>query len=228
MKKLIFFFLLIAFAIWMLVFVRHKKEEIKEQEAIPTVVESQAKSSLSANIGVDSSQSLSVAADFRLRILTEPPGADVYIDNEKVGQSPFEIAVPSQSKKLRLSLSGFEDYERQVPAAKDSEGDLVWKIQLKKNQKQSSIQFYEKEISPFSIQAKAIPLSEFSDEDANEFKDIKAKFCRVQIEDKVWVRVIVGPYPSKKAALLSLKNVKTKHPDAFVSTKQKCLGLKKE
>ena len=235
MKKIVFFSLLIAASIWTLVYVAQKKEQIRKEESKPTVVESQTSSSQSASSLASLSQSSSLksnAPDYRLRILSEPDGASVYLDNDNIGKAPFEMPIPSESRKIKLSMEGYEDYERQVPAAKDSEGDLVWKIQLKKIQAKKNILYYSKEISPFSVQIKAVPLSEFVSkyESVGEVYEKlsihgqKAKFCRVEIDQKVWVRVVLGPFATKAKAQVALKAIKEKHSDAFLSTKQKCLA----
>lgn len=220
MKKIVFFSLLIAISIWVLIYVNSEKEKQSKEDSKIMVVESQAASSLS---DVNSSQSSSSSSvDFRLKVLSEPPGAEVYVESEKVGQAPVEFPVPVDSKKLKLSLTGYDDYERQIPAAKDSEGDLVWKIQLKKSPPKVVVNYYTKEVGPFSVQIKAVPLSDFYDSEES-YSDLKAKFCRVKINDSMWVRVVTGPYKTKKMAAEALKKIKKKYADAFLSTKQKCL-----
>lgn len=221
MKKIVFFSVLVALSLWILVYVSSEKEKQQKEDSKVTVVESQAASSLS---GMDTSPASSASSvDFRLKVLSEPAGADVFVDSEKIGQAPVELPIPSQSKKLKLSLEGFDDYERQIPALKDSEGDLVWKIQLKKAPPKEVVNYYTKEISPFSVQIKAVPLNDFSDSEKS-FAEIKAKFCRVSINNSTWVRVVTGPYSNKKKANDALKQIKKKYADAFLSTKQKCLN----
>jgi hypothetical protein len=219
MKKIVFFSLLIGLSLWILAYVNSEKDKQRKEAEKVTIVESQAASSLP---GIESSSSSSVSADYRLRVLSEPEGADVYVDSEKVGQAPVEIPVPKESQKLKLTLSGYDDYERQIPAARDSEGDLVWKIQLKKAPPKEVVNFHTKEISPFSIQIKAVPLADFYDSE-KDFEGIKPKFCRVSINDNTWVRVVTGPYKNKKLAGDALKQIKKKYADAFLGTKQKCL-----
>ncbi len=220
MKKVLFFSLLLALSVWTLMFVIKKKETAQAESEKVTIIESKSASMSS----VQTSAPAEVAAsDYRLRILSEPAGAAIWLESEQVGQTPLEIPVPADSKKLRLSLNGFEDYERQIPAAKDSEGDLVWKIQLKKDVKPLSVSFYPKEIGPFSVQIKAVPLQEFSDADTAA-TDVNAKFCRVVVKDKAWVRVVLGPYKNKKLAQVTLKSIKAKHPQAFVATRHQCLA----
>lgn len=219
MKKIVFFSLLVAVSVSVLIYVNSAKEKQRKKEEQVTVVESQAASSLP---NVESSSSSSVSADYRLRVLSEPEGAEVYVDLVKVGMAPVEIPVPKESQKLKLSLPGYDDYERQIPAAKDSEGDLVWKIQLKKAPPKEVVKFHTKEISPFSIQIKAVPLADFYDSE-KDFEGINPKFCRVSINDNTWVRVVTGPYKNKKIAGDALKQIKKKYADAFLGAKQKCL-----
>lgn len=219
MKKIVFFSVLVAISIWGLVYVNSEKEKQRKEEEKVTVVESQAASSL---VTSESSSNSSAPADYRLRVLSEPEGAEVYVDSVKVGQAPVEIPVPKESQKLRLSLVGYDDYERQIPAAKDSEGDLVWKIQLKKAPPREVVNFYTKEISPFSVQIKAVPLADFYDSE-KDFEGVNPKFCRVSINNNTWVRVVTGPYKNKKQAGDALKQIKKKYADAFLATKQKCL-----
>jgi hypothetical protein len=227
MKKLIFFSLLIAASLGVIVYVAARKEKIKLEQAKPTVIESIASSS--ASMSSESSMAKPTVPDFRLRILSEPAGAEIFFDGESVGKTPFEVAVPGESRRMRLVLNGYDDYERQVPAARDSEGDLVWKIQLKKKQIKKAVKFFMKEIAPFSVQIKAIPMSDFAESDEN-FDDVKndLKFCRVVINskagEKIWVRVVAGPYSTKAKASAALSKIKVTHPDAFLSTKHKCIG----
>lgn len=224
MKKIIFFSLLVAFALWALVYINSVREKERIESEKVTVVESQAASSLASFESVSSQSSSSSSSDFRLRILSEPEGATVFLDNDQVGQSPVEVIVPQESRKMKLSLEGYEDYERQVPAARDSEGDLVWKIQLRKSNAAPAIpiKFYSKELAPFSIQIKAVPLSDFS-EKATDFVGFKPVFCRVKINEVFWVRVLAGPYPTKKKASQALTRLQKNYSDAFLSTKHKCL-----
>ncbi len=225
MKKIVFFSLLLALSLWALVYVSALKEKKRLDAEKVTVVESQAASSLTSYEAVSSqSSSSSASSDFRLRVLTEPEGAEVYLDADKIGQAPVEVVVPQESRKMRLTLEGYEDYERQVPAARDSEGDLVWKIQLRKSNALPALpfKFYSREISPFSIQIKAIPLSEFS-ETEKKYEGLSPKFCRVKIKDSIWVRVLAGPYENKKKAQEALAQLQLQYAEAFVGTKHKCL-----
>ncbi|MEZ4815216.1 MAG: PEGA domain-containing protein [Bdellovibrionota bacterium] len=169
------------------------------------------------------SSSSSSSADYRLRVLSEPVGAAVFVNNEKLGQTPVEVPVPVETQKMRLTMEGYESYERQIPAAKDSEGDLVWKIQLKKETPKEKVEFYSREISPFSVQVKSVLLVDFS-ANKEDFPDINPKFCRVNIQGNNWVRVLLGPYSTKKKAQSQLVKIKKKYPDAFLSTKQDCLS----
>lgn len=222
MKKIVFFSVLVALSLWALVYVNSVKEKKRIEAEKVTVIESQAASSLPQAETSSSQSSAAIAPDYRLKVLTEPEGAEIYMDADKVGQAPLELLVPNETKKMRLVLAGYEDYERQVPAAKDSEGDLVWKIQLRKSNPEVPLSFYSKDISPFSVQIKAVPLAEFS-EYQKDYEGLQPKFCRVKIKDALWVRVLTGPYSNKKKANEALAEIKTKYVDAFISTKHKCL-----
>lgn len=222
MKKIVFFSLLLAVSLWILVYVSAEKEKKKKEDEKVTVVESKAASSLGDAELMDTSSSSS-SVDYRLRVLSEPVGADVYVNNEKLGQTPVEVAVPAETQKMRLVLKGYESYERQIPAAKDSEGDLVWKIQLKKDEPKEQIEFYSQTISPFSIQIKSVLLIDFTAK-KEDFPGLNPKFCRVNIQGNNWVRVLMGPYASKKKALVQLAKIKKVFPDAFLSTKHDCLS----
>jgi len=222
MKKIVFFSILVALSLWALVYVNSIKEKKRIEAEKITVIESQAASSLSQSEMSSSQSSVASLSDFRLRVLTEPEGAEIFMDADSVGKTPLEVVVPAESKKMRLVLEGYEDYERQVPASRDSEGDLVWKIQLRKSGSQMPLSFYSKSISPFSVQIKAVPLAEFS-EYQKDYEGLQPKFCRVKIKDAVWVRVLTGPYSNKKKANEALAEIKTKYVDAFLSAKHKCL-----
>lgn len=217
-----FFSILVALSLWALVYVSSVKEKKRIEAEKITVIESQAASSLAKADSSSSQSSVASVPDYRLRVLTEPEGAEIFMDAASVGKTPLEIVVPVESKKMRLSLEGYDDYERQVPAARDSEGDLVWKIQLRKSGSELPLSFYSKDIAPFSVQIKAVPLAEFK-EYQKDYEGLQPKFCRVKIKEAIWVRVLTGPYSNKKKANDALAEIKTKYVDAFLSSKHKCL-----
>lgn len=197
---------------------RKKIEDGKNKELIESVA-----------IASSSSASSSSAAptDFHLRVLSVPNGANVMVDGEEVGVTPFEMPIPPETKKLQLSFDDYDPYTRQVPASRDAEGDLVWKIQLKKVKKQASLKsrFFIGTLEPFSVQLRSVSLHDFDDKIIKEFERV-AKFCLVKINGADWVRVVVGPASSKLRATALLTKMKTDYPNAFVTSKQKCLRAK--
>lgn len=169
--------------------------------------------------------------EFRLRILSEPDGAEIFLDAQRAGVAPLEVTISEQSQKLKLSVEGYDDYERQVPAAKDAEGDLVWKIQLKKiNSKKEQIEkakfvFKKQNLKGWLLQLKALSLSEFKPELLKNYQNLsEVKTCKVRIKNEEWVRVLVGPYAQKKTALKVLESLKTEWPETFLTQNQICLG----
>jgi hypothetical protein len=62
-------------------------------------------------------------ARVKLRVLSEPPGADVYRGEERIGVTPLEIDEPRGDAvvKLELSLRGHPDAVVELPASQDGE-----------------------------------------------------------------------------------------------------------
>jgi hypothetical protein len=56
-----------------------------------------------------------------VRIHSNPPGADIYIDGRFVGQTPSAIPMPTGPHKIVLKSAGKRDWERQLEVIKDSE-----------------------------------------------------------------------------------------------------------
>lgn len=50
----------------------------------------------------------------RMRIESSPSGADLYIDNRKVGATPYEKSMPSGYYNVRLSKNGYQDFSKRV------------------------------------------------------------------------------------------------------------------
>lgn len=225
MKKNAIFLFILAFGVGLFFYIQKERKKSALEKEKENVVEnysvSGSKSSSSSLSPLESPPS----SDFHLKILSEPEGAIVFIDDQKMGIAPFDVVIPAESKKLRLEIEGYEPFNRQIPASKDAEGDLVWKIQLKKKIIQEVVSekiFFKGTLSSFLIQMKAIALEDFKMATVKMFEKENVKFCKVQVKDKIWVRVLKGPYPTKEKALKWLKSVKDDYPEAFIATKQKC------
>lgn len=225
--------ILLALSVGILTFVEKEKEkvpaDIAKQNEEQNYVESVAISSSSA-----SSVQAAQGAEFKLRILSEPESAELFLDGQKVGVTPYELSIAQQSQKLKLSAEGFDDYERQVPAAKDAEGDLVWKIQLKKTTSKSvanseasrnGFHFEKKRLKGWLLQLKALSLKDFGPTTPQEFVNLSdVKFCKVKIKGEEWVRILVGPYVQKNEAQKVLGSIHIDWPQAFLTRDQECLG----
>lgn len=48
--------------------------------------------------------------EYQLSLLTNPSGADIYIDNRYLGRSPLNVTLEEGSKNLRIEKSGYETY----------------------------------------------------------------------------------------------------------------------
>ena len=134
MKRIWALSFLMILSVGLLYFVSQEKKKISSDK-IPQNYVASIPSSAPALSSISSSIP---TQDFKLRVLSEPEGADVFIDSQRQGSTPYEFTIGAESQKLKLIADGYDDYERQVPAAKDAEGDLVWKIQLKRLQKTMS------------------------------------------------------------------------------------------
>lgn len=225
MKKNAIFIFILAFGTALFFYVQKERKKLALEKEKANVVENYAISGSKSSTSSVTSLETSAASSFQLKILSEPEGAVVFVEEEKVGITPFDFVIPVESKKLRLESEGYEPYSRQIPGSKDAEGDLVWKIQLKKkavSEKLPEKTFFKGTISSFLIQMKAVAFEDFKSDTVKAFEDENVKFCKVQIKDKIWVRVLKGPYPTKEKALKWLKSVKSDHPEAFITTKQKC------
>ncbi len=66
-----------------------------------------------------------------LSLATEPVDAEVLVDGQSVGRTPFRLKVEGGMKKVELVAEGFETYAREVPADATSGGAATWKVQLK-------------------------------------------------------------------------------------------------
>lgn len=55
-----------------------------------------------------------VPFDAVVRITTDPPGADVFVDGNLQGQSPLELEIPPGSHTVRVELDGYGPSEKAV------------------------------------------------------------------------------------------------------------------
>jgi hypothetical protein len=220
MQRISVLILILVLGLGLFYFVLHERKKIDEGKNKELI------ESVSINDSSSSSSSSALSGDYRLRVLSEPEGAGVWVDDVRSGITPYEMPIPQEAKKIRLQANGYDTYTRQVPALRDAEGDLVWKIQLKKtgskDDKLSEI-FYKGTLKPFSIQLKAIPLLEFSPKNVKEFESKKAKFCKVELDGNIWVRILVGPFATKAKANSVLRTVHNQYREAFVTQKQTCI-----
>jgi hypothetical protein len=216
--------ILLILSLGVIVYVSSERKKISQKKQVPLVIESQADFSPEES-QVAAASTSPAENNFLLRVISEPEGAEVFVEGQLIGRAPVELPVPAESRKLRLVLEAFENYERQIPAAKDAEGDLIWKIQLKKAQGPAPLGeevFYSKSFGPFSIQLKAVALAEFNAAVVEEFKEYS--FCRVLVNEQVWVRVLKGPYKTRAQAQQGLPKIKNQYADAFVATSHPCLS----
>ncbi len=225
MKKNGILIFILALGVGLFFYIQKERKNLALEKEKANVIENYAVSGSKSSTSSIAPAETTVPGAFRLKILSEPEGASVFVDEQKVGVAPYDLVIPVESKKLRLEAEGYDSFARQIPASKDAEGDLVWKIQLKKNIVREVVPekvFFRGSLASFLIQLKAIDFEDFKSDSVKAFEDQNVKFCKVQIKDKIWVRVLKGPYPTKEKALKWLKSVKADYPEAFIATKQKC------
>ena len=71
-----------------------------------------------------------------VRLESEPPGADVFEQNRKVGKTPYEVVFKTKrTRSLRLASTGFEDLRQRIDPKSvtipEGGGPVVMKVQLK-------------------------------------------------------------------------------------------------
>jgi len=57
----------------------------------------------------------------RIRIRSEPAGADIFVDGVFAGRTPLEIETKGKAANVRLSAAGFEDLSFPVQSSGDAE-----------------------------------------------------------------------------------------------------------
>jgi cell division septation protein DedD len=70
----------------------------------------------------------------KLTVVSEPDGAEVWVDGQKKGTAPIEIELEEKERSVVLKLKGHADFERKTPALSavtEDLGALNWKIQMK-------------------------------------------------------------------------------------------------
>ena len=50
-----------------------------------------------------------------LQVTSNPSSADVYLDGVRVGQTPFQTQIDFKSHRLKLTLTGYQDWQRSIP-----------------------------------------------------------------------------------------------------------------
>jgi hypothetical protein len=177
-----------------------------------------------------------------LSISSEPSGAAVVVDGEKVGTTPIERKLSKAVQKFRFELEGHEPVEREAPKEDAPGGGLMnWKIQLTKIADEApAAQVLEDEsklrfmgpVGPAFVQIKAVDeasASTWGDQVTlyrKKIQDDRVFACRVDLGDKgVWVRYLVGPYAARAEAQRDLERVRVglSTKDAFVTGVQTCL-----
>lgn len=63
-----------------------------------------------------------------LKVASEPPGADIYVDEGHKGRTPMDLALPEGKYELRLNLEGYLEWQAQVQV--DAEGETPLNITL--------------------------------------------------------------------------------------------------
>jgi len=59
-----------------------------------------------------------------LTVTSEPDGADIYVDQKYVGNTPSKLAVSEGIHKIRISSPGFADWEREITVESGSEPSI--------------------------------------------------------------------------------------------------------
>jgi hypothetical protein len=69
-------------------------------------------------------------ANGTILLSTDPQGADIWVDESFMGQTPARVTVPPGKRKIRLSLQGYETWNREMDVGSGAETTLS--IPLKK------------------------------------------------------------------------------------------------
>ena len=55
----------------------------------------------------------------RLKIVSNVPGAQVFVDGRAVGRTPMEVRVPLGRHTVRVTAAGYDDFERTMDVRRD-------------------------------------------------------------------------------------------------------------
>lgn len=205
--QIFIFILIFAGGLFLVSFSRQKKEQEKMVEAKPEV--------LVTSINQSNARASSVGQEYHLRVISDPDQAELWVDGEKKSSTPFEFVIGPSPQKLSLKLPGYQAYERMIPAAKDAEGDLVWKIQLKKSAIADN-SFLHSEESAWLLQLRSVSAAELDKSLADWATQQNAKLCRATVEGEDRIKVVRGPFAKKALAEKELRVAKKRFADAFI------------
>jgi cell division septation protein DedD len=195
----------------------------------------------------------------KLKVSTEPEGAELHVDGKLVGTTPFELELKDSEQVVVFKRKGFAEFTRQTPTLAEvkDQGDVNWKIQLKAekavaaptsnpvskptpksvpapaptpNSSPSQVRALSGLQGPAFIQIRAFEsadagIASFAQSIMSTLgRDIG--LCRVEIPGKgSFVRVLAGPFKSRREAMRSLDAIKQATlTDAFVTGAQQCVA----
>jgi cell division protein FtsN len=147
---------------------------------------------------------------------------------QKVVTTLEEVHAESEDKtheadKSQSYASNESEDEKTKVESKDSSSDEVAPTEVEEAPVMD-VSMIVGEKGPFFVQLKSYPLQEWKDGKMDRSHHAPALACKVKIESKgEFVRVLRGPYKTKKIAMNNLKKIKIKEPEAFVTGVQKCL-----
>ena len=129
MKKLFLAFVVSSLVLaGALYWVIQSGSRVEKDSKKPVAVHERAREEESRRKSIESVVS---AEKYKLRVVTQPVEAEVYLDNFFMGRSPVEVELTSKRQELHLMATGFEEYLRMTPQLSEVEGDVVWRIRMK-------------------------------------------------------------------------------------------------
>lgn len=96
----------------------------EDRKYVPTGVETVVSSSQSAEATQGVSQTAGPAATGSVQVTSTPPSAEVWVDGSFVGSTPAKLMLAPGKHKVRVTLSGYADWQRELQVIPGSEASL--------------------------------------------------------------------------------------------------------
>ncbi|MDR3112732.1 MAG: protein kinase [Elusimicrobiota bacterium] len=100
--------------------------------------------------GKPKSEKINILFDFEIEVNSQPQGADVYIDGNKVSETPCKIQLSAGEHTIRLSLNGFENLGNDAKESKDGMCNLdLLKPSVESIFEGVDVNFWDVDIRPY-------------------------------------------------------------------------------